>query len=163
VRVRRSGTFPNANLYSARAYLLTFRFAYARTPLHVDLIQHTWPDCQQQVHRWGPGRDWRNHSFRAVRRHSDRPIRERTPPVAPALREWLGENLPANWRLWLPSGTTHAIRATGPAYLKGTCGENWVLNTDFPKSLEPEAIRVPFTSDWNRSEHGPKDGAVLSR
>ena len=72
------------------------------------------------------------------------PSQNRTPPVVPALREWLGENAPASWRLWLPNGTTHAIRATGSEYLKDTCGTNWVLSTDFPKTLNPRPFTCPL-------------------
>jgi hypothetical protein len=70
------------------------------------------------------------------------PSLDKTPPVAPIPREWLGENPPTNWRLWLPNGTTHAIRATGPVYIK-SCGENWGLNTDFPKVLNQRTNSCP--------------------
>jgi hypothetical protein len=71
-------------------------------------------------------------------KNSSPPSLTRIPP------EWLGGEAPQTWRLWLPVGTTHTIRATGPRYIKGPCGENWGLNTDFPQVLNQRANTCPL-------------------
>ena len=65
-------------------------------------------------------------------------------PLEQIPREWLGENgLAPNWRLWLPAGTTHAVRVLDLQYSNTGCDGNWGLRTDFPKSLNVRPDTCP--------------------
>ena len=69
----------------------------------------------------------------------------RTPaPLEQIPREWLGGNdLTPNWRLWLPAGSTHAVRVLDLQYADTGCDGNWGLSTDFPKSLNVKPNNCP--------------------
>jgi hypothetical protein len=85
--------------------------------------------------------------------------------------EWLGgQNLPTDWRLWLPGGTKQAIHVLGPDYIKSGCGENWGLRTDFPKSLNSSddncpvpAIGIALSTDQELQPMRPSVQSQLSR
>lgn len=42
-----------------------------------------------------------------------------------------GTSITQPWRLWLPTGTAHAIRPDRAVYFRGVCGEQWAIITDF--------------------------------
>jgi len=91
------------------------------------------------------------------------PSQNRTPPVVPALREWLGENAPASWRLWAskrddPCDSRDGLRIP-EGYLRHELGSQY----RFPENAKPEALHVPSTNNWNRFQYGPKTDSFLSR